>query len=77
MTPAVKASSSTSSSRMEPSSISTVDALEVVLAAGGEVVDDDHLVHRGFGKEVAAQVRADEAGAAGHDDAHQRRSTFG
>ncbi len=42
--------------------------IQVVAAAGGEVVDDDHLVARGHAG--VHHVRADEARAAGHEDLH-------
>ncbi len=45
-------------------------ALEVGAAAGRQVVEGDDLVDVGAGEQLAAEVGADEAGAAGDDDLH-------
>src|SRR5207247_10733761 len=44
------------------------DGLEVLGPAGGEVVEDDHLVP--LAQERLGEVGADEAGAAGHEGPH-------
>ena len=46
---------------------------QVVAPAGGEVVDDEHLV--AAGEQAVGEVRADEAGAAGDQDLHASTSS--
>ncbi len=52
-----------------------LDAVEVRPEAGREVVERHHLVDRRVVREVAAQVGADESGAAGDHDLHSRPLT--
>jgi hypothetical protein len=50
-----------------------VEVGDVPRATGDQVVDADDLVVAG--EQGIAQVRPEEAGATGDDDAHQRRPT--
>ncbi len=52
---------------------STAEVRDVERAAGDEVVETHDLV-TAFEQRIT-QVRSEEAGAAGNDDAHQRRPT--